>query len=129
MKEENKFIKAVTKLIQLTQEGAIRWTLSKENRKITQGTENVVDLAYITVYEGQRLRLYELKYRDYFDEFQFTWGSQATLELIDDQGNAEWTFPPNNRAISDLLEAVQYQTSGVDEFIDRLLSKSENPPS
>ena len=128
MKEENKFIKAVTKLIELTQEGSVRWTVSRDNRNIIQGTENVVELSYTTTYEGQRLRLYELKYKDYFDQDQYVWATTVVLEMIDNEENTVWSFP-YNRAIADLLEAAQYQTAGVDEFINRLLSNPKNKPS
>jgi hypothetical protein len=122
MKEENKFIKAIAKLIELTQDGTLKWTVSRETKELTKGTDNVIDLAYLAQEEVRQLRLYELKYKDYLDEFNFNWGNQPVLEIVDDLGHAAWTFP-HNRALADLLEAVRYQTSGVDEFIDRLLSK------
>lgn len=37
MKEENKFVKAVAKLIQLTQEGALKWEVVREPEPLRRG--------------------------------------------------------------------------------------------
>lgn len=81
----------------------------------------MVDLAYHAIHDGRQLRLFELKYKDYTDEYEYTWSAKPVLEITDGEGNALWAFP-HNAANWDLLEAVQYQTARVDEFIDSLLS-------
>jgi hypothetical protein len=124
MKEESKFIKAIAKLIQLTQDGDLKWSINKNTKQITEGTNNIIDVVYTAHEENEHLRLYEMKFKNWLEEDTFEWDNQAFLEIIDELGNAIWTFP-SNRTLWDLLEAVRYQTSGVDDFINRLLSKAK----
>ncbi|MFA5192384.1 MAG: hypothetical protein WC740_16890 [Verrucomicrobiia bacterium] len=117
MSADNRFLKAVTKLNELTQDKQLKWEKEDDTNSITYGTENIVDVAYYAVCGDRRLRLYELKYRDYPDA---PWETMTVLEFVDSHNKSEWVFP-ENPATRHLLESVRYNTSKVDDFINELL--------
>jgi hypothetical protein len=80
-----------------------------------------VEVAYVTEFEGQRLRIFSKRYRTWQDEEQYSWHERPILQVVDEQGRALYEFPSDS-GISDLLVSVQYQVSGVGRLIDKLAS-------
>ena len=98
--EKNKWIDAVGKLINLTQERKLLWRPT-----------NTYD-SYEAEYGGKLLRLHWSEE----DEVRF-----IRLALMDQQSGVEWAFPYSS-ANEHLMEAVRYQLVGVGDFIDELLT-------
>ena len=90
------------------------------SKDLAQGSEDIITIAYITKRNKRNIRLYPYKTRHYVDEDVWHWIDEVALELSDSSGNAWWRCP-NNRIIWDLLEAVRFQTVGVDEFIEGII--------
>lgn len=135
-KEKTKWVDAVTRMIELTQQGSIRWEQTEPYGM--SATENRTSAVFRASYKGKTVRLYERKVQErqrVFDEestslnslfnqrkYQNVWVSDVVLEFIDGNGATIWAFPRVS-ALRDLLAAVQYQVAGVNEFIDGLFEE------
>jgi len=126
MTEENKTTKAITHLLEQTQEGVLKWRVSDPDNDLAQGADTIVDVMYVTVKEGRVLRLYSFQFRSYTDEDKWHWEDGIALELSDPQKMSWWRFP-RHAVIGDLLEAVKFKTVGVDTFIDKLIAEKDKP--
>lgn len=137
-KEKTKWVDAVTRMIELTQQGEMRW-VPIEPYGMSEN-ENRTSAVFRSSYKDKTLRIYERKVHErqrvLDDEdplsvsitnllkpkYQSVWVYQVVLEFIDGNGNTLWTFPKVS-ALRDLLSAVQYQAAGVNEFIDGLFEE------
>ena len=109
----DKLIDAIVSLIDGTQEGRITWAVKKLTPTLSPTDPKIaVQVVYETEYRGRKLRLYEVAY------------SWPTLEIIDDDGTALWTFPPVS-GLDDLLSSVRYETAGVKKFLDDIIAEEE----
>src|SRR5688500_622996 len=90
MSTDNRYLKAVTKLNELTQEGQLEWRKDTDTNDITHGTDDVVEIAYYADHGEKRLRLYELKY---VDPATNQWDTSTVLEFVSKEGKSEWRFP------------------------------------
>ena len=114
----NQWIDAVAKLTELTQNGKLKWGVDEFPK--APGTASP---AYTASYNNRTLRLQKRRVEEesgYFGRSEFR--DEFTLEFIGAQGNSLWKFPDID-AIEDLFSAVQYQTAGVREFLNELLSQ------
>ena len=143
--EKNKWIDAVGKLLQLTQDGDLEWKPRDPPAYLNvQPDRKRVDVAYEARYKDRRLRLYELMYKvekpresvtsafthpalasaigSAFNQPEYPyWTKRTVLELLDQSGFGAWTFP-TTEVLDDLLTAVRYQAAGVKQFLDEILA-------
>jgi hypothetical protein len=130
--EKNKWVDAVAKLISLTQEGDLKWTVQEPPPSFSKRPNSRVEVVFTTKYGEKNLRLYEKRVQEEvidFNEFEMrmvptvVWKKIAVLEFIDADDNSLWSFP-DVEALNDLVSAVQYQVAGVKEFLTELLAAS-----
>lgn len=137
----NKWVDAVTRMIELTQQGLMQWVAMEATGPAAD--ENRTSAVFRSSYNHRILRLYErkvssirlvdsvhdrhsfpnffaLKYEE--PKYEKVWESEVVLEFIATDGTTLWSFPKVS-ALRDLLTAVQYQVAGVNEFIDSLLQE------
>jgi len=111
MTDHNRWILLVSKLLEATQQNKIRW--------------NVVELP------GTRHREKMIKYETYFMNQKFRvrkeviasepmMGPEITLTFIDEAGREIYVVPPVE-GLEDLVEAVQFQVAGIDQFLKNLV--------
>src|SRR2546430_138425 len=121
--DEDAWVKVVASLIRQTEEGRLKWTSEPAPQSLR---EQLVDGVFTTDYEGKRLRLYK-KPRKVPPGIQYTlpiiepyWIEVVVLELGDalEQG---WYAIPKTEAARQLLESVEYQVYGVDDFVSKVL--------
>ena len=122
MTQENKTTKAIALLLEHTQEGRLKWEAVSPSSDLTEGSNIVVKVMYVAQKDGRALRLYPYRFRSYTDEDAWHWDDNLALEVSDPKYISWWQFP-RNRVIWDLLEAVKFKTTGVDDFIDNLLGR------
>lgn len=123
-----RFVEAVAKLLQLTQQRAIRWdpaTAADVGLVAIPDPDAPFRNVFLTKHLDRKLRLYEklTEERTIADILGAkkplrTW--KVYLELSDVTGKGWWPFP-RTESTADLMRAVQYQVSGVDEFVDSLM--------
>ncbi len=111
--------KALAKLNELTQRGLLKWEIVTPPD--TRGSSDVVEIAYGTEFEGQRLRIFSRRSKIALDEDRFDWSERPVLQIVDGGGRPLYEFP-TVAGVSDLLESVQYQVSGVGQLIEKLAS-------
>ena len=128
--EKSKWVDAVAKLIKLTQEGELKWTIDEPPPSFSRRPNSRVEVVFVTNYGEKNLRLYERRFQEEFidfDEFEMRavpktdWRKAVVLEFVDDNGNSLWAFP-SVEALNDLMSAVQYQAAGVKDFLTELLA-------
>ncbi|MCP9493776.1 MAG: hypothetical protein MSG64_04885 [Pyrinomonadaceae bacterium MAG19_C2-C3] len=141
-KNKNIWVDAVARMIELTQQGIMRWN-SVETTTTASTEQNRTSAIFQTIYNGKALRLYERKVperRPISDEesnsfvlalpsilvdrkYKTVWIPEIVLEFVDSKEEPLWTFPQLS-ALHDLLTAVQYQAAGVNEFLHDLFSET-----
>ena len=117
--EKYKWLDATVRLVSLTQQGKISWTIA--DKKLQPQNKGLASEVFISTSTSQTLRLYSslgIVIRPHHDTGR---EKRIILESIDQDGATIWQFP-NNEALSDLLEVVQYRTSGVTNFLAELES-------
>jgi len=133
--ERNRWIDAIVKMIELTQKGDMKWE-ARDSTHVREKDDDSVEAVFYTKYEGKSLRLYKLVYTAYKAVSPTTLydvvigaaqkkeayrTSKIILDFVSEEGFKLWTYPEVN-ALPDLLSAVQYQTAGINDFIDALLN-------
>ncbi len=124
-----KWVTFVAKLLELTQKGQIRWEMAgtvsflPANERATH--------AYVAEFLDRRMRLYRYQYsaerpihglRDILTSGPtFDWVDAVKLEFVDPAGRALYEIPPVI-GLWDLYNSVQYNTAGIDEFVDKVAS-------
>ncbi len=121
MKEESRTTKAIAALLRQTQDGTLKWAAISPPRDLTAGTADIVETVYLAETEGRLLRLFPFKTKNYAEEDVWYWDEGVVLELSDEKKMSWWRFP-KQPITWDLLEAVQFKTVGVDQFIDTIVS-------
>jgi hypothetical protein len=130
--EKSKWVDAVAKLIELTQEGGLKWTIDEPPASLSRRPDARVELVFVAKYGEKSLRLYERRFQEEFIDFnefemrpvpKTEWRKAVVLEFVDDNGNSLWAFP-SVEALNDLMSAVQYQAAGVKDFLTELLAAS-----
>lgn len=124
MSSGDRNVQFVTKLHQMTQHGAISWQAIEPPKTLTEGTDDKVPgPVYVANVEGSILGVFEARYTDYAPDYdQFYWTSRIALVVFDSQSRVIYTFP-RVAGLGDLYDAVQAQTAGVPDILDKLLKK------
>lgn len=122
MDSEKKLIKLIAYLIELTQKGKLNWKRYDPPEPIVTSYDNKVDFVYIANFEDKILRIYEERYKYWYDEDKWSWDNRVIIDFADDEGRSIWKFPALP-GIWDLLEAVKYREADVDDFISEIISK------
>lgn len=131
MNQINKNVLVVTKLIEETKNGVIKWDSMAGGDVVLPGESMVVDLVYTTRYRNKYMRLFKYKTRIPYDPNMRVivgrvqpdhWQTNVRLEFTDYAfSNSLWTFPEIS-SISDLYNTVRYNTADVRIFFDQLFN-------
>ncbi len=112
----DQWIDVVAKLTALTQDGDLEWLADR----YASDEPGVIDPSYRTSYKNRSLRLQKRRVaRETFSGTEHV--IAHFLDFVDDSDNSLWTFPEVD-AIEHLYNAVRYQTAGVKDFVEDLLS-------
>jgi hypothetical protein len=136
-KSRNRWVDAISSMIELTQDGKLRWTVVPDASKVYDGKE-ITTSVFETTYSDRALRLYEVRVPSNFSPIERSlysvrgeeppmWYKEVILEFVDTEGRTLWTFPQVD-ALSDLLTSVQYQVAGVNDFLDTLIGEARKLP-
>ena len=133
--DTNKWVDAVTKLTKLTQEGKVEWSSASCEGVLVSDESQQLESCFVGRYKDKKLRIYKKRFKvedpnpwvtlmtgEPFKRKYPFWTAQVYLEIVDDYGNAAWTFPDVS-ALRDLLMAVKYQAAGVRELVSDLLKE------
>lgn len=115
--ETDQVVDAVAKLTALTQEGKLQWSVDSFS-----DDSSIVGPTYRAEHKGQLLRLQNrrVSVNEDFSRRRRA-GTEYFLDFVDEKDNSLWTFPHID-AVEHLYGAVRYQTAGVKNYLDDLLS-------
>jgi len=128
--QRNKWIEAVAKLIELTQDRKLVWTAQEPPLSFSKRPDFGVEVVFVCNHGERNLRLYEKYIRENVEEFnewemrpvtRAEWKKRVVLEFIDANGNSLWAFPSFD-ILNDLASAIQYRVAGVKDFLAELLA-------
>ena len=132
--KKDKWEEVLAKLIQLTQEKKLKWESLTEYPSMKLSDDDKITTVFTTYYKGKRLWIYRRRYKARFlkfgttswlpkpDDYEIRWTTNVYLEIIDDKYNPVWAFPSEDM-LNDLLTTIQYQVSGVGDFMDEILDE------
>jgi len=112
----------LNRLIEDTRSDKITWQREQPPDIPRTGTEEYAGAVYLTTIKGQRFRLSPLRYQYHMDENSYIWTDTVALELVDEHDTVVWRFPQSPQ-IPQLLETVQYASSGIERIIDDVLAE------
>lgn len=132
-KTKNRWLEAVLNLIELTQEGKLKWTADASAS--TPNDDDRLTAVFLTHFKDKTLRLYGIRVPNEEHRYMVMigaardkdlpkWRMKIVLEFVNSDGFALWTFP-EIAALYDLLAAVQYQVAGVADFLNDITSETE----
>jgi hypothetical protein len=111
----------VAKLNRLTQEGKLRWKLTKVPTSLAVGSS--IPAFFQCDLLGKTIGIYEERYKDYSGETdEWYWASRLVLGLFDAEGRQVWDFPDGLAGLQDLWKAVRYRSADVDKYLDAVLA-------
>jgi hypothetical protein len=131
--KKDKYIEVIAKIIELTQKGKIKWQpLTTLTNSLKTLNSDIIDWAFKASYKDKNLRIFRRHYwtSSFGDigrmlspigaEPKKVQRSMVVLQLTDSKDSLIWEFPSES-ITSDLLTAVQYQTSDVADFMNDIL--------
>lgn len=100
-----------------TQSERVIWRVSDISPQLTPD-EKIIGKVYYTTFKGLIFRIFKYVFKAYAElEDKFYTASAVRLEIIDNKGISEWTFP-NGRNFNSLYELIRYLVSGIKELIE-----------
>jgi hypothetical protein len=122
MKDE-KLIKAISKLNQLTQENKIKWEIMEPPSNLSKGRDVIIPFFYGTKYKANNFGIYEVRYETISHETgQLGWDNVFLLSVFSDDWMKLWSFPRVS-GVYDLLRSVGYQIGDIGKIVDSILSE------
>lgn len=118
--EEERWERVVAKLAEETKSRAVVWNEVVRAHDIERDT--VLPMYFARVAD-KFIRVYEYKYEWSADGDTFFPASEVTIEFVDDQQRSLWRFPKVDSRWK-LLEAIRYQATKADDFVQRYLDAS-----
>ena len=122
-----KWDRVVQKLTRLTSEGALQWTRDPKVRR-----EDQEGAAFVVEYLGKRIAVYGYGRLEQNDGEvpgpEFYRSQHAAVEFVSDGGAMEWALPETLSGQA-LLDAVQFQCSGAEDFLKAALEGEPEPES
>lgn len=120
MMDESKIARFIAQLTKETETGLVRWASSVPPRELIEGTDHKIHKVYETIYRGIRLRLFQVKAREYMGEFGLIWADRVILQFLDESDLVDWQVE-RVVGLPQLLDSVMLRSSRVEEKIDAVL--------
>lgn len=119
MSSVHKVSRLVTRLIQLTGQGKVRWVRLPPAECSLAGNERVNGFVYRVSIDGDHFQVYEYEHQDLWEGEILMWVPDLALELIDADGRVIWRAP-KNVGIAHLYQAVSEQAADLDRLMAKL---------
>ena len=124
IKTKDKWIEIIAKLTKLTQNNILKWQISEVPDALKGFKDVRIDVVYLSIYKGKRLRIYEKKKKETivvgFNRFETSWEMYTVLDFTDDSDISLWAFP-QVEGLHNLINAVRFQEAGVKDFLKDLM--------
>lgn len=136
--ELNEWIRIVAILIQLTEEGKLKWKSAFAPESLKREPDSKVEAVYFTEYKNKKIRLYAeiIKVDDLNPLFNIGlfkkkypyYEREIVMQVGDKSAHGWYTVPDVGQDILEsLLESVKYNVLGIDDFLDDALQSDTEP--
>ena len=109
----------VVKLIEETSRRQLRWEVEDVPRSIEEGSNNIVPIFLETRFQGQRVALYQIKFKHFIDDVDYFWDAALCLSVLDEAGRTLWSYEGNDLALNELFSDARRYLPGVDDFLSQ----------
>lgn len=106
-------------LIEETSRGRLSWLPNEAPSAMTLATDDVFYFYADTNFRGTRFAIYEIRYRQYFDESEFYWNSKVNLAVLDVFDRVLWQIDGEISEVIELYDDVRRKLSGIDGLLDQ----------
>ncbi len=114
--------KLISKLTWETISGGVEWRFSSPPTQLTEGTSDVISTYISCIYKGQRIAVFERKFKYYTDVDEWSWTMVIVFALINPFGRVIFESPDADVQINNLFNVARDNASGIDSIISNLLS-------
>ncbi|KAA0229536.1 hypothetical protein EDS67_10905 [candidate division KSB1 bacterium] len=136
--QRNKWDEAIAKMIQLTQEGKLKWAPLSSFDHLKKRPDDLIEIGFEATFNKKNLALYKRMFKNLrikklsladalagsasnIEEF---WDAEIIMQFLSSAGRPLWEYPSVN-LLKDLMSVVQYQVAGVNEFLKEILNESK----
>lgn len=109
----------VVRLIEETSRRQVRWMVEDVPRNIEVGSNNVVPIFLETRFQGQRVALYQIKFKHFIDDVDYFWDNTFCISILDEADRTLWSYEGNDREMSELFSDARRYLPGVDDFLSQ----------
>jgi hypothetical protein len=120
MNIDNKTEQLIILLTRETYSGNVTWVNEVPPLGLSRGTDDFYPLFIQTQYKGSTIGLYQRRYKHFYDEFEFHWGENIGMCVVDGQ-SVLWNFTQNSSALINLFDAARDGASNIGGILDNLL--------
>jgi hypothetical protein len=125
--DEQRWDEAVGRLTEMTERGEIQW---KEQRlSLRPMMDAFVGPQFVTEFDSRRIAVYEYSFPAENSDYGRYIDSRVVVEFVDEGGERVWVWPVSSGNRWELLEAVRFQVSQADGFLDALLRRAPSGPA
>lgn len=122
MSFQSKETQLITKLIRLTNDNKIQWTIKDPPRSIIMGTNDFVPIYFEAKYKDKYVAIYQQRRQHFYpDTESFYWTEEIVFAVLDAQNRVLWENTEHSPALFDLLGTVREKLAGIDSLLDDLL--------
>lgn len=110
-------INMAVRLIEETTRNNLQWQISDVPRSLKEGSGSIHPLFVESHFKGNRIALYEERYRHFTDEDTFFWSTRVCLAILDDQDRVLWEAW-DEAEINELFQYVRQSVAGVSTLLN-----------
>ena len=122
------YTKVIVKVNRETKEDKISWDIASLKPSSLSNSEVLRGYVYESKVLNQDVILYRFQSKHYTDEDEFHWIDGYRMDFVDMRNISTWTFPDNS-AIEDLYDTVQFKQANVGSFLEEYLDDEEDEDS
>lgn len=109
----------ITRVLRETLKQQLVWRIKSPPSALTDTTESVIPLYFETQFKGERIGLYESRFKHYTDYDEYHWSGTIGFCIIKTPALVVWQVEENSPALSNLFALVREQVSGIQDLLAR----------
>jgi len=114
--------RAILKLLKLTADGELEWKEQDKEYVHLDGGVLIIGKVYVTEFKEKKFRIFRCKHETEGYVREYVWSFKDVLEVIDESSYSVWVFPEDD-AVSDLYETINFKKIGGENIYDLILSE------
>lgn len=107
----------VMRLLEETSRRGVSWSVEDVPSPIERGSNFIIPIFLETSYQGQRIAVYEVKYKQFVDEYDYYWAGAVSISILDGAGRTLWKYEGDDPELEELLNDARRSLAEVDSFL------------